>query len=129
MAKRLGPGTILIPRGLDVDAAIRRVKAGRLITQSRIRERLALEAGCDQTCPITTGIFVRIAAEAAVEDELSGKRRITPFWRVVRDDGSLNEKLPGGAAGQADRLKAEGHHLTRGKKIRVIDFETCLTRQ
>jgi alkylated DNA nucleotide flippase Atl1 len=128
MAKRMGEGTILIPKGLDVDAAIRRVKKGQLVTQSQIRDHLARAAGADQTCPITTGILVRIAAEAAAEEERAGKQQVTPFWRVIRDDGSLIEKLPGGAAGQADRLAEEGQRITRGRKIRVADFESHLVR-
>ncbi len=51
------------------------------------------------TCPLTTGIFLRIAAEAAGEDDGSGKTRITPYWRVVKDDDSLNPEFPGGMEG------------------------------
>jgi hypothetical protein len=126
--KRLGNGTLLVPKGTDVDATIRRAKRGQLITQSQIREHLAREAGADCTCPITTGIFVRIAAEAAAEEERAGKQRVTPFWRVIRDDGSPIEKLPGGPAGQAERLASEGHTIVRGKKVRVADFQSHLTR-
>jgi len=127
MAKRMGTGTLLVPKGVDVERAMRLAKRGQLITQGQIRDRLAREAGADYTCPITTGIFVRIAAEAAAEDERAGKQRVTPYWRVVRDDGSLIEKLPGGAAGQAARLAEEGQRIVRGKKVRVGDFESCLT--
>ena len=128
MAKRMGTGSLLVPDGLDVEAAIRRVRRGQLVTQGQIREHLAREAGADCTCPLTTGIFVRIAAEAAAEEERAGRQRITPFWRVVRDDGSLIEKLPGGAAGQAARLADEGQRLVHGKKVRVANFENHLAR-
>lgn len=126
-ARRAGDGTLLIPKGTDVEAAMRQVKRGQVVTQGQIRAKLAREAGADFACPITTGIFVRIAAEAAAEDERAGKQRITPYWRVVRDDGSLIEKLPGGADGQARRLIDEGHRMVRGKKIRVSDFQAHLT--
>jgi hypothetical protein len=126
--KRMGNGTLLVPHGVDVDAAIRRAKRGQLITQSQIREHLAREAGADHACPITTGIFVRIAAEAAAEQEHAGRQRVTPFWRVIRDDGSLIERLPGGPAAQADRLAGEGHRTIHGKKIRVVDFKSHLAR-
>jgi len=119
MQRRFGNGIMLIPRPLDVDELIRKVPKGRLVTQSRIREVLARAYGADVTCPITTGIFVRIVAEAAQEEAREGKKRITPFWRVVRDDGSLIEKFPGGVEAQADRLRAEGHDLEFGKKTRV----------
>jgi hypothetical protein len=131
MATRFGSGTMLIPRPLDVDALIRKAVKGSLITQSQIRARLARENNADVTCPITTGIFIRIAAEAAEEDLRNGKKRVTPYWRVVRDDGSLLEKLPGGVKAQAQRLKDEGHtlELGKGKKPpRVRDVEKRLVR-
>ncbi len=113
--KRMGKGTLVIAHPLDVDAQIRRVRQGRLLTQTQLRARLAGKYNADQACPLTTGIFVRIAAEAAEEDRRAGKKSITPYWRVIRDDGKLNEKLPGGAAGQARRLRAEGFAIERGK--------------
>src|SRR5260370_27122311 len=65
MRKRFGEGTMLIPRPLDVDAMIRTVKRGSLITQAQIRTALAGRFHADGTCPICTRIFVRIAAAAA----------------------------------------------------------------
>jgi hypothetical protein len=50
---------------------------------------------------------------------------------VIRDDGSLNEKFPGGVKAQAQRLKEEGHSITPGKgkkPPRVKDFEDSLLR-
>jgi hypothetical protein len=64
---------------------------------------------------MTAGLFVRIAAEAAEEDARAGKTPITPYWRMVKDDGSLNPKLPGGVASQARKLRAEGHTIITGK--------------
>ncbi len=129
MAKRFGSGKMLIPRPLDVDALIRTVEKGKLVTQAQLRERLARDFKVDFTCPITTGIFVRIAAEAAEEDFTAGKQEITPYWRVIKTDGSLNQKFPGGAQAQAARLRDEGHHIqpAQGKKPpRVIDFQKSL---
>src|SRR6266850_2892557 len=63
--RRLGQGRMLVPRPLDVDAEMRRVRKGRLTTVSCLRARLAQRAGADHACPLTTGIFMRIAAEAA----------------------------------------------------------------
>ncbi len=121
--------TMLIPRPRDVDAAIRKVRKGRLVTIGEIREFLAREHGADTTCPLTTGIFLRITAEAAEEDRRDGKKRITPYWRVIRDDGSLNPKFPGGVAAQARRLREEGHVITRTKgkaRLKVRDFGRAL---
>lgn len=91
-----GRGRMLIPKPLDVDTVMRRVGKGKLVTVDQIRERLAKDCGADFTCPLCTGIFLRIAAETAEEDLIKGATEITPYWRVVKPDGSLNEKFPGG---------------------------------
>ena len=61
----------------------------------------------DVTCPLVTGIFLRIVAEATEEDRMAGKSESTPYWRVVGEDGRLNQKFPGGMERQAERLRAE----------------------
>ncbi|MEK6409299.1 MAG: hypothetical protein AABN34_20425 [Acidobacteriota bacterium] len=93
MTKRFGTGTMLIPKPLDVDALIRKTKKGKLVTASEIRSRLARDNKADVACPVTTGIFIRIAAEAPEEDRQNGRKQVTPYWRVIRDDGSLYEKF------------------------------------
>lgn len=113
VADRRSGGSMLIPTPRLVDAEVRRVRKGQLITVREIRERLAATHRVEITCPLTTGIFLRIAAEAAEEELRSGRIRVTPYWRVVRDDGSLNAKFPGGALAQARRLRAEGHRVER----------------
>jgi len=48
---------------------------------------------------------------------------------VVKDDGSLNPKFPGGMKAQAEKLKREGHKITAGRnknKLKVQDFEKAL---
>jgi len=131
MQPRFGKGRMLIPRPLDVDAALRRVRKGKLMTQSQLRAVLAAAAGADVACPLTTGIFIRIAAEAAEEDRRTGKKRITPYWRAVKDDGSLNDKFPGGAEAQAAKLREEGFVIRNGKGRRpptVPDFAKHLVK-
>jgi 6-O-methylguanine DNA methyltransferase, DNA binding domain len=122
---RLGQGTMLIPTPMLVDELVRKVPKGKLITGGELRRKLARNFAADVTCPLTTGIFVRIAAEAAEEDRANGRRRLTPYWRVIKDDGSLNPKYPGGAESQARNLRAEGFAVTRkGKSGRAVkDFE------
>ena len=124
-----GRGRMLIPRPLDVDALMRKVQRGKLVTATQIRERLARDFRADITCPLTTGIFIRIAAEAAEEDLSQGKADITPYWRVLNKDGNLNQKFPGGTQAQAARLKVEGHTVEEGKgekPPRIRDFERSL---
>lgn len=122
---------MLIAKPLDVDALIRRVERGKLVTLEQIRERLAKDYRADCTCPLTTGIFLRIAAEAAEEDLSRGAKQITPYWRVIKGDGSLNQRLPGGSEAQAARLREEGHSIEPGKgkkPPKVKDFERALQR-
>ena len=106
---------MLIPKPLDVDALMRRIPKGKLATVEQIRKRLAQDFHADFTCPLTAGIFIRIAAEVAEEDLSRGWREITPYWRVIKADGSLNEKLPGGAGAQAFHLREEGYNIESGK--------------
>lgn len=115
MQKRLGPGTLLIPSPRDVESEIRAIRKGTVRPVSKIRQDLAAKYDTDSACPLVTGIFVRIAAEAAEEEARDGKTRITPYWRVVKDDGSLNPKFPGGVDRQAERLRDEGLRVLPGK--------------
>ncbi|MBU0640156.1 MAG: hypothetical protein KKB50_14920 [Planctomycetes bacterium] len=131
MRKRYGEGTMLIPGPLDVDALMRRPRKGKLITVSQIRAALAAQAQADHACPLTTGMFIRLAAEAAAEAQRAGKQRVTPYWRTIRDDGSVHEKLPGGGRALATRLRQEGFSIQagRGKKPpRIKDFEQYLVK-
>ncbi|HMG74987.1 MAG TPA: MGMT family protein [Pyrinomonadaceae bacterium] len=124
---RFGKGTMLIPTPMLVDELVRRIPKGKLVTVGELRRKLAADFAADVTCPLTTGIFVRIAAEAAEEDRAKGRRRITPYWRVVKDDGSLNPKFPGGEKLQTERLRSEGLSIIRkGKRTLVRDFEQRL---
>lgn len=124
---RFGKGTMLIPTPELVDELIRKVPKGKLVTVGELRRKLASEFKADVTCPLTTGIFVRIAAEAAEEEHASGRQRLTPYWRVIKDDGSLNPKFPGGAEQQSRHLRAEGFAFVRkGKAPIVKQFERSL---
>ena len=127
--KTFGGRRVLIATPLLVDAVIRKVKKGKLVTVNQIRERLAKNFKADSTCQITTGIFIRIVSEVAEEDLAMGKKQVTPYWRVLREGGCLNEKYPGGVKAQAARLRAEGHVIeSKGKKLVVKDFEKYLLK-
>jgi hypothetical protein len=127
--KSQGGRFILVPTPLMADAEIRTVREGKLMTHGQLRQRLAQREKADSTCPMTLGIFLRIISEVAEEDRREGKKRITPYWRVVKDDGSLNPKFPGGVEAQATLLRAEGHTIAPGKgkkPPRVEDFDRIL---
>jgi hypothetical protein len=129
MQKGFGTGTMLIPKPLDIDALIRKVQKGKLTTVPQIMDKLAKDAHTSCACPMTTGIFLRIVAEVSEEDSRNGKTELTPYWRVLKSDGSLNIKFPGGT--QAARLKEEGHSIEPGrtkKPPRVKNFQESLQR-
>src|SRR5258705_4499335 len=49
-----GARTMIVPRPLDVEAMMRTVRKGRLLTVGQIRDVLARRAGADVCCPLTT---------------------------------------------------------------------------
>jgi len=127
--RTFGGRRVLIATPLLVDALIRKVKKGKLGTVNQIRERLAKDFKADSTCQITTGIFIRIVSEVAEEELKMGKKQVTPYWRVLREGGYLNEKYPGGVKAQVARLRNGGHAIeSKGKKLVVKDFEKHLQK-
>ena len=127
--KQMGGKRVLIPAPLILDKLVRKVRKGQLVTVGQLREHLAAQFDADSTCPMTMGIFLVIVAQAAEEDMQEGKKRVAPYWRVIKVDGSLNPKFPGGANAQALRLKGEGHSILPGRgnrPPRVRDFEKAL---
>lgn len=129
MEKRFGTGTMVIATPLDVDNLMKKIPEGKVVTQAQIRDKLAQDYNTNSACPITTGIFIRISAETAEEDRAKGEKQITPYWRVLKADGSLNEKFPGGIEKQSQILESEGHKIgeQKGKKPpKVLDYESKL---
>ena len=121
--------TVAIPAPLEVDEIMKTVPQGNLITINDIRKLIAKKHNATIGCPITTGIFARIAAEAAAEDIAEGKSNATPYWRTLKAGGEINEKYPGGVEAQAKLLEAEGYKvIQKGKKWVVADFEKHLIR-
>jgi hypothetical protein len=123
MSKRWGTGTMVIPAPLEVDAAMKTIRKGKLTTIELLRQALAEKHGVTIACPITTGIFAWIASHAADEAEDQGKQRITPYWRTLKTGGELNPKYPGGIQSLKVRLAAEGHKvIQKGKRYFVKDY-------
>ena len=113
--KRWGGRTMVIARPRDVAAQICTIRKGRVATINDLRAALARKYQTETACPITTGIFSWIAAHAAAEDEAEGRKRITPWWRVLKEGMKLNPKFPGGLTEHARRLRAEGHTIVNGR--------------
>lgn len=127
-SKTYPDGRMLIPTPMAIDDIVKTIPKGELMTSGKLRAMLADKFEADYACPMTTGIFLRIAAEYANEQMNNGVKKVTPFWRVIRDDGSLIDKLPGGIEHQAELLEKEGFtFIPKGKSnLRVKDFENYL---
>jgi hypothetical protein len=127
MTKRWGEGTMVIPAPVEVDALMKKVPKGRVVTINELRTALATKHKADFACPLTTGIFSWIAAHAAAEAEAEGAKRVTPYWRTLKNGGELNPKYPGGVESLAKRLRAEGHKIIhKGKRLMVGDLPDSL---
>jgi alkylated DNA nucleotide flippase Atl1 len=125
--KQMGGKMVLVPTPKLVDAVIRKVPKGKLITAGQIRAKLAADFKADSTCPLTTGIFLRIISEYTEEQRSKGEKQLSPYWRVLKDDGKLNAKFPGGMASHAKLLRQEGHKITgKDNKARIADYEKSL---
>ena len=122
-------GSMVVSTPEEVDAVIRQVKKGRLTTLQHIRDCLARRHGTSIACPVTTGIFINISARAAEEMMAFGDADVTPYWRVLKTGGALNEKFPGGLAAHRKKLEAEGHKVVeKGKALLVADDEAALAK-
>jgi hypothetical protein len=127
LSKRWGEGTMVIPAPIEVDALMKQVPKGRVATINELRAALAASHGAHFACPLTTGIFSWIAAHAADEAAGAGAKRITPYWRTLKNGGEVNQKYPGGVEGGTKRLREEGHQIVqKGKRYFVKNHESVL---
>ena len=104
---------MLIPTPALVDAYIRQIPKGKIIDTKVLRQDLAAEYHAEVTCPLTTGIFLRIVAEVALEKIKKGTapENVTPFWRVISPDSPAAKKL---SCGPGFILKQRKKELREG---------------
>jgi hypothetical protein len=78
-----------------VDEYMRSVPPGESRSVAQMRTDLAKAYGAEIACPISTSIFARIAAEAAIEETQMGKplSEVTPFWRVIDEKSPIAKRL------------------------------------
>ena len=74
---------------------ISRVPAGETRSIERMRHELARKNGATATCPVTTAIYLKVVAEAALQDLARGLpvESVTPFWRVIDPGGKIANRL------------------------------------
>ena len=84
---------MLIPTPLMIQEYINQIESGKVSEIETMRNDLAIENGADFTCPMTTGIFLKIVAEYNYE-KLNQKRvDICPFWRIIDPNSKFSERL------------------------------------
>ena len=78
-----------------VDDYIKKIPYGETRTIQRMRKEMARRRKCDASCPVSTSIFIRISAQAAIDELNQGKtmEEVTPFWRVLEPDDKISKKL------------------------------------
>src|SRR6266542_625716 len=113
MTVRWGTGTRVIPAPKEVDAIMKRVPRGKLVTINEIRARLAKRHKVSMACPITTGIFAWIAAHAAEEAAAAGIGNVTPYWRRLKAAGNSTKNIPVEFPGSKSFCKRKGIQWSR----------------
>jgi len=109
---------LLVPSPAQIEHEIRGIRKGRVKTIKQVTDKLAVEHKVDLCCPMTAGIFAWIIAHAHHEMAEQGKKRVAPWWRLIKTDGQLNLKYPGNGLLQKQKLEAEGHSVVKkGKKL------------
>jgi hypothetical protein len=93
--------TLLISSPGDIAAYLAAIPRGEVRAIARMRSDLAKRAMADAMCPVTTAIYLRVVAEAALADLADGKRtdEVAPFWRVIAPDSKIAAKLSCGSEG------------------------------
>lgn len=78
-----------------VDEYIKKIPFGETRTIERMRRELARRRKCDATCPVSTAIFIRISAQAAIDEMQQGRsvNEVTPFWRLLSGKDKVARKL------------------------------------
>jgi hypothetical protein len=104
---------MLIATPKIIDEYVRHIPKGKSGSLATMRKDLANEYGADYTCPVTSGIFLRIVSEAAHEQIENGTplSKVAPFWRVVDEKSALNKKLSFGESFVKKLRKSEGIQL------------------
>jgi hypothetical protein len=92
-----------------IEDYIKQIAKGKSVDTVTMRNDLAVENNAVFTCPLTTGIFLRIVAEAANEQLQQGValKNITPFWRMIEPNSPLAKKLTFGQDFLMEQRKKE----------------------
>lgn|GEM_PF-1142863 len=118
-------GAMVISSPAEVNTFLRRIAPGEVATLDQLRAAIARHHDVAVACPVSTAIFANMAARAAEERRALGEdpAGLTPWWRLLKKGGFLNDKAPGGGALQAQLLGSEGVTVAPLRRKRaVFDF-------
>ena len=101
---------MLIPTPRLIENYLLQTLAGAAVDVKQMRKDLAAEYHADGTCPLTTGIFLRIVTEYTNEQHQNGTptNQLIPVWRAVHPGLSFWKKLSFDPGWLVDLQKAEG---------------------
>lgn len=102
--------TMLVATPTIVDEYLRNIPEGVHTSLQQMRKDLAAGYHADYTCPITSGIFLRIVAENAYEQLQNGKPvgEIASFWRMIDSKTPTAKKLTFGMDFLKEQRRKEG---------------------
>ena len=111
----------------EIVEIMKQVPKGKLATIVEICKEIARRHRVKGCCSLTTGIFIMTAANASEEAIKERKRLNIPYWRILKTNGFLNPKYPGGELTHKKLLEEEGFKtIARGKKLQVVEYEKYL---
>jgi hypothetical protein len=101
---------MLIPTPRLIEEYLKHTAPGRLVDIKQMHTDLAAEYGADYTCPLTSGIFLRILAEYTNEERAAGKpfKSLAPVWRIIHPKLPVWQKLTFDKKWLEDAAKLEG---------------------
>ena len=86
---------MLVSSPKSISTYIKKIPSGKKRTIIQMRDALAKKAKADKTCPVSTGIFLRIAIESSLEEQKKEKLKKPnlPFWRIIDENNPILKKL------------------------------------
>ena len=104
---------MLIPTPKIVDRHVNQIPIGNFKQVKELRKEMANDYSANMSCPMVTGICLRIISEASYEEYQINQdiKAITPFWRVVEPDSKLAGRLACGIDFIIEKQIQEGIEL------------------
>lgn len=87
--------TLFVATPQIVDRYVQQIPYGQTRSIERMRNELARRWKANATCPVSAAIFLRISAQAAVDQMSQGRpaAEVTPFWRILTSADKIAKKL------------------------------------